>query len=331
MGRIARDGVDYFAVDVEFDDNVLIVIAKHKNAGLGILLRLWQKCYRQKGYYMDWGEDNALLFADEINVDIDTLNALVDTCFRVDVFHRGLWEKYQILTSSGIQKRWRDIVTSAKRMNTEIDPKFDISGLNADKLGVNKIDSGYTPGKSAKTPEEMTQSKVKKSKRKESKVKQRTKKLGATSAPKEEKIPADVWKLVVETWFVFYEQQKGEKPSFAGRDPAHLKALIRLVEQKVLAAPGHKWDGETCAPHFLRFLTIAYTDTWLKQNFLLQNLLNQFDKIIANGRSTTNTQSAATGIAVTGSQPAGTSTARVAALTNWGSHLSSGNTSTASG
>ena len=93
-----------------------------------------------------------------------------------------------------------------------------------------------------------------------------------------------IWELCVKTWFDFYESKFKEKPSFAGRDPASMKKLLELVSQRVIGK-NFEWTAITCSDHFLKFLQRAYTDPWLSQNFLLQNLCSQFDKIIVNGKN----------------------------------------------
>lgn len=343
MGRIARDGLDYFAIDVNFDDNLMLFVAKHKMEGLGVLLQLWQKCYGQRGYYVEWSDDNVVLFAYSINIPVETLISMVETCFKVGIFHRGIWERHRILTSSGIQKRWLLYVKNAKRQNTCINVNYDVSLFIPDEM---LVDSVKTPGKSAKTPAGMPRKERKRKEEKGREVSTRACARNGKSIPVDppagelaipptpppppaEPSPPTIWEICVETWFVFYEGQFKEKPSFAGRDPSALKSLLKLIEKKVLAA-GHLWTWETCGKQFLRFLQIAWTDDWLKKNFLLQNLLSQFDKIIANGRTATNVQPAAHDGAGTGNgNPAvpaklGTSAARVNALASWGSHLRTG-------
>ena len=93
-----------------------------------------------------------------------------------------------------------------------------------------------------------------------------------------------IWERCVKAWFEFYETKFQEKPSFAGRDPASFKKLLELVSQRVVVK-NFEWTAETCQDHFLKFLQRAYTDAWLSQNFLLQNLVSQFDKIIVNGKN----------------------------------------------
>jgi hypothetical protein len=93
-----------------------------------------------------------------------------------------------------------------------------------------------------------------------------------------------IWERCVKVWFEFYESKFKEKPSFAGRDPASLKKLLELVSQRVIGK-NFEWKAETCEDHFIKFLQRAHTDQWLSQNFLIQNLCSQFDKIIVNGKN----------------------------------------------
>lgn len=277
MARPTRPGLDYFNVDTKFEDNLKLIIAIHKNEGLGVMMRLWQKIYGVHGYYAEWGDDNVFLFADEISLPVDILKAIIETCFEKGIFHRGMYQKNKIITSAGIQKRWLRIVTDIKRKDCTICPEFDILLFIPVETPIIRGETPVSPGGNA-----TKEKKGNKSKRKESKGDNTT---GATSAPKVDKIDGEIWKVVVDTWFTFYESKYQDKPIFSGRDPAALKNLCRMIEKKVIAAPGHTWNVGNCAAHLTRFLQIAHSLDWLKDNFLVQNLVSQFDKIIASGKN----------------------------------------------
>jgi ribosomal protein L23 len=126
MGRLAKRGLDFFSIDIDQEDNLTLVEAKHKIAGYGTVVKLWKKCYELQGYYADWEDNNIYVFAMQIGVEIPFLKEVVETCFEVEIFNREKYEKHHILTSRGIQKRWKKVVVDAKRKLVEIDPEFDL-------------------------------------------------------------------------------------------------------------------------------------------------------------------------------------------------------------
>jgi hypothetical protein len=118
-----------------------------------------------------------------------------------------------------------------------------------------------------------------------------TKKNNSSKSEKKETTPH--WKILVETWFNFYEQKKGEKPTFKGAAPKDLKAILENL-QKRAEERGAQWTEEIAVATFLSFLKFAHNTDWIPNNFLLSNLNRQFDKIITskNGKQTSNNKNA---------------------------------------
>lgn len=87
------------------------------------------------------------------------------------------------------------------------------------------------------------------------------------------------WTKFISTWFSFNEKKFGEKPSFKGPDPRHLKKIIGLLKSRA-GRKGIDWNEENAIGRFSQFLERAHTDSWLSKNFLLSNLEKQFDKIV---------------------------------------------------
>jgi Domain of unknown function (DUF4373) len=271
MGRHDKKGLDYFNIDCNQEDNLTLVEAKHGIEGYGVVIKLWKKAYSIHGYFCEWDEKNQYLFAKETGVKIDTLKAIIQTCFDEEIFHEGLYQNKKILTSSGIQKRWKKIVIQAKRKDVEIEPIYDVLVFIPEEME-------KTPEEIVKNPEVIPQSKVKESKGNKSKVKE-SKDLGA-------KAPSEFWEDLVKVLFDFYGKNFKEKPSFDGRIPSDFKKLIERLKNRVLEK-GFTWEKDNAPDHLRKFLEIACKDPWIKNNFLVHNLLNQFDKIILNGKNGT--------------------------------------------
>ena len=116
MVRPRKAGIDYFPIDVymDQDDKVQMIEAIHGIAGFGLLVRLLMKIY-QEGYYYEWTEKEQILFSKRVNVDINEVNTFINSCIKWEVFNPKIYEKYKILTSKGIQKRFLE---AAKRRNS---------------------------------------------------------------------------------------------------------------------------------------------------------------------------------------------------------------------
>lgn len=99
-------------------------------------------------------------------------------------------------------------------------------------------------------------------------------------SPKKEIQTTTHWKKLIDVWFEFYKtNHNGTEPSFKGQDPKRLKMILDNL-QKRSEKNGRDWNEKTAAETFSAFLNFAFKNGWLKNNFLLSNLENQFDAII---------------------------------------------------
>jgi hypothetical protein len=119
MARKNKPGLDYFPFDVDFfeDDKVELVSSEFGAMGEIITIRLLCRIYRN-GYYCSWGKDENLLFAKRVGNGVT--GALVDEVvkglFRRSFFHKGVFDRFAILTSKGIQTRYIDAKERAKKV-----------------------------------------------------------------------------------------------------------------------------------------------------------------------------------------------------------------------
>jgi len=73
-----------------------------------VLLPLYCKIYREKGYWVDWyDEDSKLLFSqDECKVKVSAMNELVAGCIRRSLFDKEVFDAFGVLTSDRIQENY---------------------------------------------------------------------------------------------------------------------------------------------------------------------------------------------------------------------------------
>jgi hypothetical protein len=157
MARPTKQGIDYFPLDVYLDNKFKFLEIKFGLEGFAIIIKIFQKIYAN-GYWCNFNEDEQLLFSYDINVDINRIRAIINEAITRDIFDKNLFDTYQILTSKGIQKRYKEIVK--RRKDVEIVPEYLL--INGD-FGVSRV---FNECKSS-------QSKVKESKVKETKAKER--------------------------------------------------------------------------------------------------------------------------------------------------------------
>jgi hypothetical protein len=119
MARPQKEGLDYFPldVDVDQDDKVALIEAQHGVTGFAIVVKLLMKVYKNS-YFYKWTEKEQLLFSRGINVDINTLQDVVNDCVKWELFSGKMYDKYQILTSKGIQLRYLE--ATSRRQEVKI-------------------------------------------------------------------------------------------------------------------------------------------------------------------------------------------------------------------
>ncbi len=121
MARPIKDGVDYFPFDVHLDKKFDLIEAEFGLTGFAVVVKLYQEVYAQ-GYYCEWTNEVALLFGRKIGLGGNVVSEIVSASVRRGIFDRTLFEKYRILTSSGIQKRYFEAVARRKCVN--VDPRY---------------------------------------------------------------------------------------------------------------------------------------------------------------------------------------------------------------
>ncbi|MEF2247721.1 DUF4373 domain-containing protein [Paenibacillus sp. IITD108] len=107
MARPAKEGLDYFPLDVSIDqdDKLVVVISKFGMEGFGVIIRLMSEIYKNS-YYYAWGEREQYVFSNRVNVDINTVKSIVNECIKWGFFDQGCFDNHHILTSRGFQHRY---------------------------------------------------------------------------------------------------------------------------------------------------------------------------------------------------------------------------------
>lgn len=116
MARPLKQGVDYYPIDVGFLKDIKYRKIK-KSCGpqtCEIMHCLLGNIYGDMGYFMQWDSDAAFLVADDVGAKEGQVEELVEKAVQVGFFDREKFDQYHILTSNGIQKRYKFITAKRK-------------------------------------------------------------------------------------------------------------------------------------------------------------------------------------------------------------------------
>ncbi|AKQ07459.1 replication initiation protein [Bacillus phage Pavlov] len=117
MARPLKEGLDYFPLDVDIDqdDKVAIIEALHGAEGFAVVIKLLMKIYKE-GYFYEWTNREQILFSKRVNVDNNTVKEIVNDCIKEGLFNGELHEQHNILTSKGIQSRYLEAAKRRKEV-----------------------------------------------------------------------------------------------------------------------------------------------------------------------------------------------------------------------
>ena len=163
MARPQKNGLDYFPLDVDMDqdDKIALIEAQHGVVGFAIVIKLLMKIYKSS-YFYEWTEKEQLLFSKRINVDINSINVVINDCIKWGLFDRNLLESKKILTSKGVQSRYLEAV--GRRTKVEIKKEYLLLDEKAINVYKNLIIVDINHDNEEVSDDINPQSKVKKSK-----------------------------------------------------------------------------------------------------------------------------------------------------------------------
>lgn len=118
---MGKSGIPYFPLDVELDEKMELIEAEYGLTGYAVILKLLQRIYGGHGYYIHWTYEVALLFAKRIGVGGSVVSEIIEAAVKRGVFHKKIFEKYKVLTSEGIQKRYFTAIARRKEIEVNDD------------------------------------------------------------------------------------------------------------------------------------------------------------------------------------------------------------------
>ncbi len=171
MSRPTKQGIDYFPMDVSFLTDIKIrkIMKACGPNSVAVLINLLCSIYREDGYYLRWDEDTSFLIAEEIGINEGSVDETVKKAVQVDFFNKKMFDENHILTSQGIQKRFKR--ATYQRKENSISHMYNLLDSYEKPSNLYEKPSNLYENHTSNQVNHMksTQSKVKKSKVKESK------------------------------------------------------------------------------------------------------------------------------------------------------------------
>jgi hypothetical protein len=221
LARPVKTGLDYFTVDVDIDDDdkIYMLEAELGEIAFGRYIKLLASIYKGKGYYRTWDDNAKLVFSGKKHIPAADLDDLIAACLRHKIFDGELFEKYKILTSAGIQKRYFEAVK--KRGKVFVEETYLL--VNTDVILSEK--TAVVSEKTLVNSAAGTQSKVK-----ESKVKERKQNDENAPQPEEDDIPFDTppHRTLANDWYKAYHKKTGKLIQPSEKD---IKAASELLKR----------------------------------------------------------------------------------------------------
>lgn len=272
MARPKKQGIDYFSFDVNFFSDVKVrkIARACGSQSTSILICLLCNIYKDEGYYILWDEDLPFVIADTVGVSEGAVNEVILKALQVGFFSQELYEKYKILTSNGIQSRFKAAVY--KREEIEYIVEYLVSDVKNSISDVKNVvsDNGST------------QSKVKVKRKKNitplppSKGGGRKKK----SEPKE---------INSKARFLFVEHFKKTFSTdyyWASKDAGAMTQLLQKItfsrKQKEMPV-----DDDSML-YALEMLLSSIREGWIFENFSVTNINSKYNEIVSQAKNGNN-------------------------------------------
>lgn len=155
MARPLKKGLGYFPLDTNMLSDRKIQRLVHRYGCKGICTYLTVLCeiYGERGYYIPYNDDFCFDIAFTLGLGEEEVKGIILYCVEVRLFDSELLECRQVLSSAGIQRRFREI---SKRCGVTIDPDLEIP----DESVYSRVPAAQTGVPATETPDIVTETTV---------------------------------------------------------------------------------------------------------------------------------------------------------------------------
>ena len=178
MARPIKDGVPYWPFDVDLfeDKKFKLIRGEFGIKGAYIALVILNSVYKENGYFKRWDDDDCCLMSEGIGdgCSPQLVDEVLAGCVRRGLFDQDLFQTFGILTSTGIQRRFFNIVKKSRNKIVVIkeyllfdlnDQTFSEGVLN--KVVLKTVSQLENPDKPQGNPDKMRGNSLKEKKQKE--------------------------------------------------------------------------------------------------------------------------------------------------------------------
>ena len=138
--------MDYFPFDIDtFQDIKIRKLIKYQSGKAVTVYALLLCLIYKSGYYMRWDEELPFIISEQTGFEEAYIQEVIKSCMVLGLFSKDLFDKERVLTSIGIQFRYREICKQIKR-------KCDFSEYSLISSEENGISSEEMPVSSEEMP-----------------------------------------------------------------------------------------------------------------------------------------------------------------------------------
>ena len=157
MGRNKKNGLDYFPFDIDLFQDIRIRKLIKYQSGKAVTVYTLLLCIIYKdGYYMRWDKELPFIISEQTGFEEAYILEVINSCLKLGLFHNELYVSDGILTSKGIQERYKKICDLCRR-NSEISEFSLISSeekiISSEEKPINSAQSTQSKSKVKKKKE----------------------------------------------------------------------------------------------------------------------------------------------------------------------------------
>lgn len=158
MGRNRKTGLDYFPFDIDtFQDIKIRKLIKYQSGKAVTVYALLLCLIYKGGYYMRWDEELPFIISEQTGFEEAYIQEVIKSCMVLGLFSKELFDKERVLTSKGIQERYRDI---CKQLNRKCD-FVEFSLISSEEKPISSEEIGISSEEKPINSEKSTQKKRK--------------------------------------------------------------------------------------------------------------------------------------------------------------------------
>ena len=116
MARPMKKGLDYFSLDVSFYRDIKLRKLVRRKGGSALTVYTILLCIiYENGYYLEWDDDLPFVISEATDFEEDKITDIINYCIEVGLFDQELYKSEHVLTSHGIQERYKSACSMTKR------------------------------------------------------------------------------------------------------------------------------------------------------------------------------------------------------------------------